>query len=268
MDQYSATFNAGHQNDGDIRTVFISGLPDDVKEREIHNLFRLVPGYEGSKITLMNNRPVSFATFQTRDAATNAISTLHGIKFDPDQEYTIRLQFARSNSKTKRLISDHGDQQEKKRRITGPVPQTMYPYGGYPDPNYSYGPYGYPADPYSMAAPIRTPFQPSHTRPSSRAPCTTLFVTGFDNTITQNDLVSIFSSAPGYKKLRMGKDNIQCFVDYVDSNASSMALSTLNGYQFGACVFHVDYAKSKMGENRDRGDQSSHQQQEQGGETQ
>jgi hypothetical protein len=30
----------------EVKTLFVSGLPDDIKEREIHNLFRIYDGYE------------------------------------------------------------------------------------------------------------------------------------------------------------------------------------------------------------------------------
>lgn len=33
-----------------INTLFISGLPDDVKAREIHNLFRRRPGFDSCQL--------------------------------------------------------------------------------------------------------------------------------------------------------------------------------------------------------------------------
>lgn len=30
----------------EVRTVFITGFPDDVKERELNNMLRFLPGYE------------------------------------------------------------------------------------------------------------------------------------------------------------------------------------------------------------------------------
>lgn len=35
---------------GDVRTLFVAGLPEDVKPREIYNLFREFPGYETSHL--------------------------------------------------------------------------------------------------------------------------------------------------------------------------------------------------------------------------
>lgn len=34
----------------DIKTLFVSGLPDDVKAREIHNLFRRRHGFESCQL--------------------------------------------------------------------------------------------------------------------------------------------------------------------------------------------------------------------------
>ena len=34
----------------EIRTVFISGFPGDVKERELNNILRFLPGYEASQM--------------------------------------------------------------------------------------------------------------------------------------------------------------------------------------------------------------------------
>ncbi len=33
-------------NPDELRTVFLTGFPDDVKERELNNLLRFLPGYE------------------------------------------------------------------------------------------------------------------------------------------------------------------------------------------------------------------------------
>lgn len=34
----------------EVRTLFVAGLPEDVKPREIYNLFREFPGYETSHL--------------------------------------------------------------------------------------------------------------------------------------------------------------------------------------------------------------------------
>ncbi|KAH9389119.1 RNA-binding protein with multiple splicing 2 [Tyrophagus putrescentiae] len=77
----------------------------DAKPRELYLLFRAYKGYEGSllKVTSKNGKtssPVGFVTFSTRAGAEAAKQDLQqGIRFDPDLPQTIRLEFAKSNTK-------------------------------------------------------------------------------------------------------------------------------------------------------------------------
>ncbi|KAM7315695.1 protein couch potato [Ixodes scapularis] len=88
-----------------VRTLFVSGLPMDAKPRELYLLFRAYKGYEGSllKVTQKNGKtssPVGFVTFSSRAGAEAAKQELQqGVRFDPDLPQTIRLEFAKSNTK-------------------------------------------------------------------------------------------------------------------------------------------------------------------------
>lgn len=62
-----------------VRTVFISGLPGDVKERELHNLLRWLPGFEASQINFKGEQPMGFALFSSPQhamAAKNALQVI------------------------------------------------------------------------------------------------------------------------------------------------------------------------------------------------
>ncbi|XP_036368347.1 protein couch potato isoform X12 [Octopus sinensis] len=88
----------------EVRTLFVSGLPMDAKPRELYLLFRAYKGYEGSllKVTNKNGKntsPVGFVTFNSRVEAEAAKQDLQGVKFDPDLPQTLRLEFAKSNTK-------------------------------------------------------------------------------------------------------------------------------------------------------------------------
>ncbi|XP_055756215.1 RNA-binding protein, mRNA-processing factor 2a-like isoform X2 [Salvelinus fontinalis] len=62
----------------EVRTLFVSGLPVDIKPRELYLLFRPFKGYEGSLIKLTSKQ---------------------GIRFDPECPQTLRLEFAKANTK-------------------------------------------------------------------------------------------------------------------------------------------------------------------------
>ncbi|KAM3245942.1 hypothetical protein P3L10_007709 [Capsicum annuum] len=85
----------------DIKTLFVSGLPDDVKAREIHNLFRRRPGFESCqlKYTGRGNQVVAFAIFIDHPSAMAAMHALNGVKFDPQTGSTLHIEPARSNSR-------------------------------------------------------------------------------------------------------------------------------------------------------------------------
>ncbi|XP_068612160.1 RNA-binding protein with multiple splicing-like [Brachionichthys hirsutus] len=61
----------------EVRTLFVSGLPLDIKPRELYLLFRPFKGYEGSLIKLTSKQPVGFVSFDSRseaEAAKNALN--------------------------------------------------------------------------------------------------------------------------------------------------------------------------------------------------
>lgn len=261
----------------------MSGLPDDVKEREIHNLFRLLAGYEGCKMAVMNQRQVSFASFRSRENAAHAIQLFNGILFEPSSSVPLKIEFARSNSKVKRLITgevEGGGSVEKRRKVGtqspphigglalglssgssgsnggmssySPLQQQImihqhqgFGYGGYGNSyDTQYGGYFETYVPHVIHGIHSSPIS-SHSR---LTPCTTLFVTGIDPSLSELELISYFSATPGFQRFRMGKDGLNCFLDFCDLHTSSLALNTLNNSQMGNFKLRVDYAKKKMGD--------------------
>jgi len=108
-----ATSNDGTEEvpPADVKTLFVSGLPIDTKHRELYLLFRAFSGYEscllkgpapakpGQPINRKHSSPIAFVTFASRAQAEKAKTELQGVKFDPDLPTTLRLEFARSNTK-------------------------------------------------------------------------------------------------------------------------------------------------------------------------
>ncbi|XP_064415526.1 RNA-binding protein with multiple splicing [Latimeria chalumnae] len=83
----------------EVKTLFVSGLPLDIKPRELYLLFRPFKGYEGSLIKLTSKQPVGFVSFDSRSEAEVAKNALNGIRFDPEIPQTLRLEFAKANTK-------------------------------------------------------------------------------------------------------------------------------------------------------------------------
>ncbi|RNA38426.1 couch potato-like isoform X4 [Brachionus plicatilis] len=105
--QHSENTDSTENETNKVRTLFVSGLPMDAKPRELYLLFRAYKGFEGSllKVTNKNGKnlsPVGFVTFSTRGEAESAKQELTGVRFDPDLPQTLRLEFAKSNTKVQK----------------------------------------------------------------------------------------------------------------------------------------------------------------------
>ncbi|CDQ82222.1 unnamed protein product [Oncorhynchus mykiss] len=89
----------------EVRTLFVSGLPVDIKPRELYLLFR--PFKVSMRLTMEEFglvfsplfQPVGFVTFDNRTGAEAAKNALNGIRFDPECPQTLRLEFAKANTK-------------------------------------------------------------------------------------------------------------------------------------------------------------------------
>nr|XP_029148720.1 uncharacterized protein LOC112748531 [Arachis hypogaea] len=106
----------------EVRTLFVAGLPEDVKPREIYNLFREFPGYESSHLRNPTNssQPFAFAVFANQQSAIMAMHALNGMVFDLEKESTLYIDLAKSNSRAKRTrIDDERAGSDKKARDHG-----------------------------------------------------------------------------------------------------------------------------------------------------
>ncbi|KAG0452087.1 hypothetical protein HPP92_026137 [Vanilla planifolia] len=86
----------------EVRTIFISGLPGDVKERELQNLLRWLPGFEASQINFKGEQPMGFALFSTAQHALAAKSALQDMVFDSETKSSLHTEMAKKNLFVKR----------------------------------------------------------------------------------------------------------------------------------------------------------------------
>eukprot|EP01121_Diplochlamys_sp_Union-15-3_P007248 TRINITY_DN1826_c0_g1_i3.p1 TRINITY_DN1826_c0_g1~~TRINITY_DN1826_c0_g1_i3.p1 ORF type:complete len:233 (-),score=44.46 TRINITY_DN1826_c0_g1_i3:4-702(-) len=209
----------------EIRTLFLSGLPMDVKEREIHNLFRFFPGYEGCVMQYTNNQVVAFARWTDKPSALAARDYLQGLRFDPESSVTMRIELAKSNSKAKR---------EEPFKGRGPAKLSSNNYNDF-----------------------LSNYPPRQKPPPRIQPCSTLFVANLGHSVGEEEITHLFSSLPGFKRLKFydKDDGAVCFVEFQDIHYSSNCMSKLNGYLLRPSLpLHIAFAKNKMGESRRRRD--------------
>ncbi|CAD6340223.1 unnamed protein product [Miscanthus lutarioriparius] len=79
-------------------------LPDDVKPREIHNLFSHRPAFDHCLLeyTGRGNQAVAFVTFFTHEVALSAMASLNGTIFDPETGDRLHIELAKSTSRRPR----------------------------------------------------------------------------------------------------------------------------------------------------------------------
>lgn len=246
----------------------MAGLPEDVKPREIYNLFREFPGYESSHLRNPTNssQPFAFAVFANQQTAVMARRALNGMVFDLEKSSTLYIDLAKSNSRSKRTrIDDERAGGDKKAR--GLTPSWATPDSGVSSIHmpgmgnhaFNTNTFGYPpaqslgnADGIDgLFANLRkssTPYIPQNS-----TPCATLFVANLGPSCNEQELMQVFSRYPGFLKLKMqGTYGAPvAFVDFQDVASSSGALNSLQGTilhssQAGEGM-RLEYAKSRMG---------------------
>ncbi|EFX80516.1 hypothetical protein DAPPUDRAFT_23478, partial [Daphnia pulex] len=266
-----------------VRTLFVSGLPMDAKPRELYLLFRAYDGYENSqlKVTSKNGKttsPVGFVTFATRASAEGAKQDLQGVRFDPDIPQTIRLEFAKSNTKVSKP-----KQQNSSPPAAAPHPTLLHPLTGreYHDDFFTHGghhltqlmgstPHHHHHHHHQMAqaaaaaaaaggSPVAAPgagagaSTPSAMGGGANAPCSTLFVANLGQFVSEQELKELFGSFPGYCRLRMHNKGGApvAFVEYADVRCAAQALISLQGTYLLSSDrggVRIEYARNKMAE--------------------
>nr|XP_039255536.1 uncharacterized protein LOC120332368 isoform X2 [Styela clava] len=266
--------NNNELKEEEVRTLFVSGLPADAKKRELYLLFRSYKGYEGAIIRTTAKPgkapvPVGFVTFDSRDEANSAKTALQGVKFDPELPHTLRLEFAKANTKVKlRNTSSPSIDLGNGGHLLGILPhqigtnflQTDFwgqPYAAYPEL--------IPAHHHSaqLHAPLQVtptlhhlapvhPQQPPQAifthvpapgtqvynfanAPAAQAAAaqvtSTLLISNFGPGTTEKEMKDIFSRFHGFSRVRvLNRGGILCaLVEFTDVGTASFAMSSLQG---------------------------------------
>ncbi|XP_021747263.1 cell wall integrity protein scw1-like [Chenopodium quinoa] len=267
-------------SDDQVRTIFISGLPEDVKERELQNLLRWLPGYEASQINPKGEHPMGFALFSSPEFAHAAKDALQVIWFfDAESKAVLHTEMAKKNLFVKRgIVTDANAYDQSKRLRTGgdfthtgyaspspfhPPPAPVWGPHGYssppPPPYDAYG--GYPVPPVPMPAPTPSPVPaPSSYVPvqntKDNPPCNTLFIGNLGENINEDELRGLFSIQPGYKQMKVLRQerHTVCFIEFEDLNSASHVHHNLQGAVIpssGSVGMRIQYSKNPFGKRKD-----------------
>ncbi|ERN15252.1 uncharacterized protein LOC18443537 isoform X1 [Amborella trichopoda] len=252
-----------------IKTLFISGLPDDVKAREIHNLFRRRYGFESCqlKYTGRGNQVVAFATFFDHHAAMMAMDALNGTVFDPQTGATLHIELARSNSRNKRQRGSEAytiiDNREKVSKgdqegwSSDGVGGSDEPSDSNPSTSKKSGlssaQSGETADQINAQDSTSGAHNEQLGKPvAGETPlCSTLFIANLGPTCNHEELNTVLSKYRGFEMLKMQTKGGMpvAFADFQDISCSTEALKDLQGVLLLSSDrggMHVEYAKSKM----------------------
>lgn len=257
----------------EVRTLFVSGLPMDTKPREIYLMFRGYKGYQGSLLKLTGKEgkkatPVAFVTFENRENAEVSKSELQGVRFDPELPTTIRIEFAKANTKVTKPTT------VKATNIILPgspgIPSPTFPTFDLSTGLFTTADAQWPAhstnftdingnhitalpqqlhpgittlpmhSPLMLATPVSIASQAHPMIQNSMMPnmsdgtppCTTLFVANLGYNTTEDELKGLFGRIPSFRRLKMLRNKGTtpvAFVEYSDLMASIHAKALLSG---------------------------------------
>ncbi|CAN7007784.1 unnamed protein product, partial [Brassica rapa subsp. trilocularis] len=217
---------------GDVRTLFVAGLPEDVKPREIYNLFREFPGYETSHLRISDgSKPFAFAVFSDLQSAVAVMNALNGMVFDLEKHSTLYIDLAKSNPKSKR--SRTGKESLKKTKPWSNTTESAG-FGSFHTPGMSssaHNTIGFSPAQSQGVANVAGRAMSSPKSNNAAEPCPTLFIANLGPNCTESELVQVFSRCRGFLKLKIqGTYGTHvAFVDFQDVSCSSEALHALQG---------------------------------------
>lgn len=224
--------------EGPVSTLHVSGLPDDVRDRELRLLASFLPGLEGTVLRPGGRSTIGFIKFTSQAFALAGAHALHGFCFDEEHpEVTLRVSLA------KRDMNVRGG---------GSAPSAAAaatPYGAFPYAAGAYNPYAmyggeqaaYAAQPsygdMSMGGGRTEPERPPpgermnytvNTREREQV-CDTLCVRGLSSWSTQADLEPLFGRLTGYREMKVFDNKGLAFVRFSSQGEATSALSECDG---------------------------------------
>ncbi|KAJ8774279.1 hypothetical protein K2173_009710 [Erythroxylum novogranatense] len=250
-----------------INTLFVSGLPDDVKAREIHNLFRRRAGFVSCqlKYTGRGNQVVAFATFSNHQSAIAAMNSLNGIKFDPQTGSILHIELARSNSRKRKagtgayvVIDKRPNRGSNEQKVSIDDVESDFDSDAEEPETDNVD----CSQDNSVIIKSETTGDPDNSmltvnehseKPMEGGvqPCSTLFIANLGPNCTEDELKQVLSQYPGFNvlKLRAKGGMPVAFADFEETQQATNVRDILQGTFLPSSDrggMHIEYARSKM----------------------
>lgn len=228
-----------------VSTLFVSGLPSDVRERELRLLASFLPGLEGAVISRGRAGPrgesqIGFIKFTSQNYAMAAAHALQGYQFDEeDPESHLRVSLAKRDMNIRSRTSASSYQERAYAANYGGFPG-FQPYGGaaaaamYGGAEASMAAYGQMAQSMaaavgmgSGAAPETTAFTFDVRR--SDDVLDTLCIRGLTNYTSQADLQGYFGNMTGFRDMKLFENKGLAFIAFQDAQHAQHCLTEIEG---------------------------------------
>jgi len=227
------------QNREPMCTLFVTGLPQDVKEREIRNMFRFYTGFVGCSLQTKRttredsaNAPggeqeyqLAFLLFDSEASALEAQSLLSGTKFDYHSPETplLKVQLAKKNLG---LSAQYwaAESPRVNNGAVGAVSASLDPYTG----QLTYQ----AATPQALYGASSIARKPKRKPSENITPSTTLFVTNLAAAVDDEVIKNVFKVQAGFADVFVSVRNGRrfCFVEFQSEPYSTAAYNNLNGW--------------------------------------
>ncbi|PKU83603.1 U2 small nuclear ribonucleoprotein B'' [Dendrobium catenatum] len=249
-----------------INTLFVSGLPDDVKAREIHNLFSRHHGFEYCQLeyTGRGNQAVAFATFINHHSAVAAMGALDRTIFDPETRATLHIELARSNSKKRSRGASAYSVIDKRAKVQEDDQNDWTDDGDVGSDASSDTENDNSHKKGALAATQSGEAEGKLTNGRAALdsekttrnipPCSTLFIANLGPNCSETELNKALSKFSGFQTLKMrAKWGMPvAFADFENVESSTAAMESLEGTLIDSSDrggMHIEYARSKMRRN-------------------
>lgn len=203
----------------EIRTIFITGFPNDLRERELINMCRFMPDFDAASLKMNGSMAQGFVLFRSGGAAHSALHQLNGLRFC--EGCSLRCEMARKNM----FVKDNEISRPSK------MPRA-----------YDDG-----------------PSRPREDRNTENPPCDTLFVGNLSNNVTDDEIAEFFQRVKpeGFKAVKtIRKHNgVTAFVQWVDVPTAIEVHDSQQGVELPGSnrgPLRIQFSKNALGESNKR----------------